>query len=117
MNNIPIQGIGVDIIEIERIQDSIEKHGDHFLNRIFTPLEISYCLSHARPETHFAGRFAAKEAISKALGSGFGKELSWKDLEILSDEKGKPIVHYQDYLIHLSISHCRTYAVAMAIVS
>ncbi len=117
MNNAPIHGIGVDIIEIERIKDSITSHGDHFLSRIFTPLEIEYCQKHADPAVHFAGRFAAKEALAKALGTGFGKDLSWKDLEIISDPRGKPTVQYQNYQIYLSISHCKTYAVAMAVVS
>jgi len=117
MSNFPLKGVGVDIIEIERIKESIENHADHFLSRIFTPLEIEYCNKHANPAVHFAGRFAAKEAIAKALGSGFGKDLSWKDLEIQSDDKGKPIISYKHHTIHLSISHCRTFAVAMAVIS
>lgn len=118
------KGLGNDIIEIGRIQRSIERHGDRFLQRIFTPNEIAYCKKHSLSYRHFAGRFAAKEAIAKALGSGIGKELSWLDIEILNDIKGKPLVqlsekktkHFNAHLILLSISHCKTFATAVAIV-
>ena len=110
-----IQGIGTDIIEIERIRESIEKYGSHFLDRLFTKKEQDYCKQHSNFATHFAGRFAAKEAISKALGTGFGKELSFLDLEILNEPSGKPIVQKRPN-IHVSISHCESYAVAMAII-
>ncbi|MBI5274296.1 MAG: holo-ACP synthase [Chlamydiales bacterium] len=116
-NNQTIVGIGTDIIEIERIHASIKEHGDKFLSRLFTPKEIAYCRQHKNPEKHFAGRFAAKESIAKAIGSGFGKHLSWKDIEILPNEEGQPIARLSNYHIMLSISHCNSYAVAVAIVS
>ena len=110
-----IHGIGTDIIETDRIRQSIEKHGSHFLDRLFTKKEQEYCNKFKDPAIHFAGRFAAKEAISKALGSGFGKDLSFLDLEIINEENGKPIVQNRSN-IHLSISHCESYATATAIV-
>lgn len=118
-----ILGLGNDIIEIERIKQSHEKHGSVFLSKLFTPKEQEYFLCHKEPISHIAGRFAAKEAIAKALGTGFGKDLGWLDIEILNDEVGKPIVHmskkflqkHKDTQILLSISHCNNYATAVAI--
>lgn len=118
-----IRGIGNDIIEIERVRQSIERHGAHFLNRLFTQKEQDYCLQHQDAAVHFAGRFAAKEAIAKALGKGIGAELSWLDLEILNNSHKKPIVSLSPLLeeqferpqLFLSISHCRNYANAIAI--
>ena len=112
-----ISGIGNDIIEIERIEQSIEKHGQRFLDRMFTPKEQEYCLSHKNSAQHFAGRFAAKEAIAKALGTGFREGTAWCDIEILNDPLGKPIVILKNFdaNVMLSISHCKNYATAMAI--
>lgn len=118
-----IRGIGSDIIEITRIRESLHKHGEHFYNKLFTEQEQEYCLKHADPAIPFAGRFAAKEAIAKSLGTGFGKMLAWLDIEIQKDELGKPIVilcpsiltYFNNPTIHLTISHCHTYATATAI--
>lgn len=121
-----ILGIGNDIIEIERIRLAIERFGKRFLNRIFTSQEQEYCLSHKEFYRHFAGRFAAKEAIAKALGSGFSLGLEWTDIEILKNEKGKPIACFspkieglmeslKDSQILISISHCHEYATAFAV--
>lgn len=118
-----IKGIGCDILEIDRIKKSISKLGDSFLSKIFTEKEIIYCKNHKLSYRHFAGRFCGKEAIAKALGTGFGKNLSWLDIEILNDELGKPIVYlckqrYNDLnkpKFLLSISHCKSYATATAI--
>ncbi|HSX14075.1 MAG TPA: holo-ACP synthase [Chlamydiales bacterium] len=113
-----IKGLGTDIVEISRIRESIERHGQYFLNRLFTQKEQDYCNKFQDPVPHFAGRFAAKEAISKALGTGFGAELSWHDIEIVNDERGRPRVHLREEAkgtIHLSISHCVSYATATAI--
>jgi holo-[acyl-carrier protein] synthase len=122
-NHYPIKGVGNDIIEIERIERSIQQYGDRFLHRIFTEKEITYCKKYRMSSRHFAGRFAAKESIAKALGCGIGKILSWKDLEILNDKEGKPMVllttHIATRFDHptllISISHCRLYANAIAI--
>jgi holo-[acyl-carrier protein] synthase len=112
-----IKGLGNDIVEISRIRQSIERHGDHFLSNLFTPQEIAYCKQFKDPVPHFAGRFAAKEAIAKALGCGFGPDLSWHDLEILNDEKGRPVVRFKNHHILVSISHGTDYATAVAILS
>ncbi len=117
------RGIGTDIIEIDRVRKSIERHGQHFLNRLFSQREQDYCYKFKDPVPHFAGRFAAKEAIVKALGTGFGAQMSWLDIEVIQDEHGKPIVHLtQEALkvsaekaILVSISHCEAYATATAL--
>lgn len=117
------QGIGTDIIEIDRVGQSIERHGQHFLNRLFTQREQDHCYKFKNPAPHFAGRFAAKEAIAKALGTGFGEKLAWHDLEVIGDEHGKPVVHFSEEAkirfhnpkVLVSISHCTTHATATAI--
>lgn len=119
-----IRGLGNDIIEIARIEQSIARHGDRFLERLFSPEEQRYCGKHKNSATHFAGRFAAKEAIAKALGTGFRRELGWRDIVITNDSLGKPIVtlsesaaiQFNSPTIHLTISHCKNYASAVAIV-
>lgn len=122
--NQSILGIGTDIIEIQRIEEAIERHGERFLDRIFTKKERAYCESYAYKISHYAGRFAAKEAIVKALGTGFQFEMTWQDIEIINNALGKPEVVLSQRLrktfptVHffLSISHCNKYATATAIV-
>lgn len=118
-----IKGLGNDIIEIDRVRQSIDRHGVAFIDRLFTKQEQRYCSRFKESSMRFAGRFAAKEAIAKALGTGFGEEFSWHDVEILGDEKGKPIVHFsekakkhfQNPTVLLSISHSDHYASAIAL--
>lgn len=118
-----ILGVGNDIVEVERIKNALEKFGNRFLDRLFTAGEQKYCLSHRDSAKNFAGRFAAKEAFVKALGTGMGKEVSWLDMEILNDPQGKPTLILSKRLndlttpsqFHLSISHCRAYATAVVI--
>lgn len=120
-----IIGVGVDIIEIERIKKSIQRMGQHFLDRLFTEEEQAYCLTFQESERHFAGRFAAKEAIAKALGTGIEGALNWKDVAIHNSESGRPHVILSKRLqekfpgisVHLSISHNRDTAVAFAVAS
>lgn len=81
-------GIGVDVASKERIGDLLERHGDRFLNRVFTEVERTYCLAFSEPVVHLAARFAAKEAAYKALG-GIGP-IRWKEMEVRNDERGKP---------------------------
>jgi holo-[acyl-carrier protein] synthase len=112
---------GIDIIEVNRIKKVLEEHGERFLQRILTEKEIEYCRSYSKPELHFAGRFAAKEAYSKAIGTGVGKSFSWKDIEILNDIKGKPfIVHLKEnefskLRFDVSISHTENYGCAVVV--
>ncbi|MCB1085059.1 MAG: holo-ACP synthase [Chlamydiia bacterium] len=118
-----IKGVGNDIIEIDRIRKTIEKHGAHFYKKFFTEAELDYCLAHKDPALPVAGRFAAKEAIAKALGTGFGKSVSFLDLEIINDALGRPIVecsdsfneHFSFPQLLVSISHCNTHASAVAL--
>lgn len=114
---------GTDIIEIDRIQKSIEDKKYVFLNKIYTPSEIEYCENRRKAKyQHYAGRFAAKEAIFKAISETLNDkyESKWTDVEIINDENGKPMVHFLDGRSNLqceiSISHCKQYAVATAIV-
>ncbi len=113
-----IIGTGIDIIEIYRIRAAVERWGEAFLNHVFNPVEIEYAQRHALPFPHYAGRFAAKEAIFKAMGDS---KLTWHDISITNDADGKPICNLRDqqfkHNILLSISHCRDYAVASAIVT
>ena len=122
-NQLPIKGIGNDIIEIERIRKSFDLHGYRFLTRLFSTQEQDYCLKYKDPVPHFAARFSVKESIVKALGTGFGKHASWLDLTILNDSLGKPYVVFSDHLnqtlnnpvILISISHCVLYVSTVAI--
>ncbi len=112
-----MKSIGVDIIEIDRVQQIIEEFGEVFLKKVYSDAEISYCNSNAKPPQHFAARFAAKEAIAKALGTGFNKELLLKDIEIRNDKNGKPVVYFKgipDHRFLISVSHSEHYVVAVA---
>lgn len=126
-----ILGIGTDIVDIKRFETSIQKHGDRFLNRIFTPEEQAYC--DQRPHfraARYAKRFAAKEACLKALGTGRAFGIRWQDMEISRDELGKPTLSlrgnalgvlkgklqiHQDFQLHLSLSDTKNQATAMVI--
>ncbi len=85
-------GVGTDIVEVLRIAQMIERHGELFLNRVFTPREIEYCSARRAATQHYAGRWAAKEAILKALGTGWARGIQWRDMEIRNDGAGKPSV-------------------------
>ncbi len=118
-----IDGIGNDIIEVQRISDAIKRLGPRFLDKIFTLREQTYCLSHKESSPYFAGRFAAKEAIVKALGIGFREGIRWTDIEIINDSLGKPCVflspslfkRFPDTKLLVTISHCKDYASAVAL--
>ena len=121
-----ILGIGIDIIEVGRIQASYERFGERFLKRILHPNEISYCLSHKAPAPFLAARFAAKEAISKAFGTGIGAELGWQDMEVGRKASGEPFVILhpagQKLLqaraaraVLISLSHTQAHAAAVAV--
>src|SRR4051794_31794786 len=121
-----IIGIGIDIIEVARISASYQRFGERFLNRILLPNEIAYCLSHKVPGPFLAARFAAKEAISKAFGTGIGAQLSWQDMEVCKKESGEPYVIMQGggqallqarsaRAVLISLSHTQAHAAAVAI--
>lgn len=116
---------GIDIIEVERIKQNIEQHGDVFLNRIFTKNEIEYCESkNLNKYQSYAGRFAVKEAVFKAISKLLTNkyEICWKDIEVINDENGRPVAHilnsnFFNYKIDISISHINIIAVANAVVT
>jgi holo-[acyl-carrier protein] synthase len=115
-----VLGIGTDIVSIRRIEALINKYGNRFLKRVFTVQEQEYCRSKARSGQHFAGRFAAKEAIAKALyQSGYLDVIPLSHIEVSNDRYGRPVVavsNLYDRRIKLSISHDQEYAIAMAVV-
>jgi len=119
-----ILGIGIDIIEIERIKKSVEEYGDAFLNKVFTKVELDYCLSKKNKFQHLAARFAGKEAISKALSTGWAKGFKWKDVEIFNEPSGLPKVKLKNELesfiannkeLKITMSHSDNYVTCFAI--
>ena len=121
-----ILGIGIDIIEVVRVKASHERFGERFLNRVLLADEIAYCLSHKNPAPFIAARFAAKEAISKAFGTGICAQLGWQDMEIRRKESGEPfvILHGKGKKLFksrrakrllVSLSHTANYAAVMAV--
>jgi holo-[acyl-carrier protein] synthase len=121
-----ILGIGTDIVECLRIARMIERHGELFISRVYTDLEIEYCSGRKAATQHYAGRWAAKEAVLKALGSGWRRGISWRDIEVRNNQHGAPSVSlyggardlYEQIGIrrmHVTISHCRCHAVAYVI--
>lgn len=120
-------GIGIDVVEVSRIKSSLDEFGERFLSRIFTEDERDYCRRQKRPELHFAARFAAKEAIAKAFGTGIGKEIGWLDLEILRKSSGEPEVVLTGSAaacaerrgvvqVMVSLTHAKHYAAANAVI-
>jgi holo-[acyl-carrier protein] synthase len=121
-----IVGVGTDIVEIPRIGKMIERHGEHFLQRVYTEDEIRYCQRRKESFQHFAGRWAAKEAVMKTLGTGWTRGVGWLDIEVATRRSGQPHINIRgtarEIANHLgigevliSISHCRAYAMATAI--
>lgn len=122
-----IFGIGIDVVEVERIASSMDEFGERFVVKIFTENERAYCDSQKRPAIHYAARFAAKEAVAKAFGTGIGKNIAWLDMEVSRKESGEPevtlsgdaqIFAEQNKLtqIKVSLTHAEHYAAANAIV-
>lgn len=121
-----VLGIGTDIVECLRIAQMIDRHGELFITRVYTPFEIRYCQSRRQATQHFAGRWAAKEAVLKALGTGWRRGISWRDVEVRNDSAGRPIValgggareiveQQRIAQVLVSISHCRSHATAYAL--
>lgn len=119
-------GIGIDVVEVARITDAIARHDGAFAKRVFTERERAYCESQKRPGLHFAARFAAKEAVAKAFGTGIGKDLSWLDMEIIRRPSGEPAVELSGAgrrfadgngitEVKISLTHARDYAAANAV--
>jgi len=121
-----VVGVGIDQIEVSRIRDSVKLHGNAFLNKVFTPEEQNSCMERADPAPCLAARFAVKEAVSKALGTGIGKEFGWLDVEVIKEKNGKPVAYFSTHglkaLNHIgagsaliSLSHLENVASAVAI--
>ena len=119
-------GHGIDMVDCARLGRSVERHGQRFLDRVFTASELAYCLGKRRRIEHLAGRFAAKEAVLKLLGTGWRQGINWTDIEVSNDPSGRPRVVLSgrcravaDQLgltdVLVSISHIETHAVASAI--
>jgi len=121
-----VYGIGTDIIECLRIAQMIERHAETFIQRVYTEHEIKYCSTRKAATQHYAGRWAAKEAVLKAIGTGWIKGISWRDVEVFNLPGGKPTIRLaggareecekrQIREIQISISHCRSHATAYAL--
>ncbi len=121
-----IFGTGVDIVEVFRMRDAIERWGDSFLSKMFTPREVKYANSRRFSHQHFAARFAAKEAVIKAFGEPRRFPIRWTDIEVLNDREGKPVIEFHDDALKLkkmkkvndvivSMSHSKNYAIANVI--
>lgn len=121
-----IVGIGTDIVEVVRIGQMIERHGELFLQRVYTEEEIRYCQRRKEYLQHYAGRWAAKEAVMKTLGTGWARGVGWRDIEVCSQKSGQPLLEVHGGAkevaeqlgirsILITISHCRAYATATAI--
>ena len=121
-----VYGIGIDLVEVERVTAALEKHGDLWLQKIFTERERIYCDAQHAPAIHYAARFAAKEAAAKALGTGIGKDAALQDLEVVNEENGSPklILHgdAKDFAkgqgiahVLISLTHTKDHAVANAV--
>ena len=121
-----VLGIGTDITECLRIAQMIERHGELFVERVYTPAEIEYCRARTMATQHFAGRWAAKEAVLKALGTGWRRGISWRDVEVTNGASGRPQALLRGgagemaekmgiRCILVSISHCRSHATAYAV--
>ena len=119
-------GIGVDLVENARIEHSLERFGERFLHRVFTEGEIAYSQSMKYPARHLAARFAAKEALSKAFGTGIGKSMGWKDIDVRRKESGEPYVglaggakklaeEREVSRVAITLSHTEHHAIAMIV--
>ena len=119
LTELPNFFIGTDIVEVERINKLLLRSGDLFKNKVFTTLEQNYCDSKSTPSIHYAGRFAAKESIIKAVkSSGYNNPIPFKDIQILSSASGAPIVNLHFILegeSKVSISHTESHAIASAL--
>ncbi len=120
-------GIGVDLVENARIQHSLDRFGERFLRRVFTDGEIEYCNSMKYPARHLAARFAAKEALSKAFGTGIGKAMGWKDIDVRKKPSGEPFVVLEGGAkqlaaersvtkVGISLSHTEHHAIAVIVI-
>lgn len=119
-------GIGIDLVEVSRVREMLDKHGPRFKERTFTSGEIAYCDSCADPAIHYAARFAAKEAAAKALGTGLWNEgVNWTDIEVVRKDSGRPVLvlhgaakqHAGESACLVSLTHTRDLAMAQVMLA
>ncbi|MFY9553806.1 MAG: holo-ACP synthase [Blastocatellia bacterium] len=121
-----IVAIGIDLVEISRIEEVFERQGQRFRSRVFTEAEISYCERRASKLASYAARFAAKEAAMKALGTGWSEGIGWKDIEVISEQGGRPTIHLRGRAlermrqigaerVHISLTHSASLAMAQVV--
>ncbi|MFP6854612.1 MAG: holo-ACP synthase [Opitutales bacterium] len=121
-------GVGVDLVDVDRIRKSRENHGSYFLEKVFTEEEREYCLGMSDPDPHLAARFAAKEAVAKAFGTGIGKDVGWRSISVSREASGAPLVILDDKAkaklkalggtqVLLSLSHLTNLAAAFAVIT
>lgn len=119
-----ILGIGVDVVDVKRMKTAVDAWGPALIKKMFTDTEVAYCKSKKKPHEHFAARFAAKEAVSKAMETGWSGEFRWRDVEVVNEASGAPKVVLHDYVasqlaecrVHVSLSHTENTVVAFAII-
>lgn len=118
-----IQGVGVDVVDVQRMKDVLARQGKVFLNKVFSDVEVTYCKTRKRPYIHFAARFAAKEAVAKAMHTGWNGAFHWRDIEVVNDQSGAPHIllshnvakALEQCTVHLSLSHTETTVVAFVV--
>ncbi len=119
-------GVGIDIVDVARIRNMVEVYGERFLKRVFSDDELAYCMKFSDPFPHLAARWAAKEAVAKAMGTGFSQGVTWRNICVIHSPNGEPLVlltgtakkiaaNLKVRKIWLSLSHTRDYAAAVAV--
>jgi holo-[acyl-carrier protein] synthase len=118
-----IKGIGVDVVDVKRMKGVLEKQKEYFLNKVFSDMEVTYCKTRSKPYIHFAARFAAKEAVAKAMRTGWSGAFHWRDIEVVNDQSGAPHILLSRNVaealkqcnVHLSLSHSDNTVVAFVV--
>jgi holo-[acyl-carrier protein] synthase len=119
-----IVGIGVDVVDVKRMKIVLDARGTPLIRKLFTETEIAYCAAKKNPHEHYAARFAAKEAVSKAMQTGWSGKFRWRDVEVINNPSGAPRVNLHDFVaqqlehcsVHISLSHTENTVVAFAII-
>lgn len=119
-----IVGIGVDVVDVKRMKVVLDARGTSLIKKLFTESEIAYCMSKKNSHEHYAARFAAKEAVSKAMQTGWSGRFRWRDVEVINNPSGAPKVILHDFVaeqlagcrVHISLSHTENTVVAFAII-
>lgn len=121
-----IYGIGIDLVEVKRVAQNLDRFGERFVRRVFTPPERDYCSRNPACAPHYAARFAAKEALLKAMGTGHSRGISWQDVSVEKDQDGKPQISLKGVAaslaqsfgivrVHVSLSHTAEHAIAYVV--